>query len=79
MKQNISDMQKKKRSIVEMPDEDALAQAVKDVSDGVKKMMSGRLNRKALLVLISHASSVSQNTVGHVLDAMADLERKYLK
>lgn len=60
------------------PDE-TIADAVKNVSEGTKKLLNGRLNKRALLLLLSHASGVSQRQVESVLDAMAGLEKRYLK
>jgi hypothetical protein len=58
---------------------EVLAAHIKHISDGVGKIRSGRLNEKALLLLVSHASGVAQRDVRAVLDSLADLERTYLK
>jgi hypothetical protein len=58
---------------------DKIAQAVIDIADAVKKLRGGRLNDKAILLLISHASGQSQSAVRAVLDGMEGMKTYYLK
>jgi hypothetical protein len=67
-----------------------LAESIKSISDGIKKLRSGRLNETALLLLIKHAAPtvktgkytrehVTPKQVRAVLEGMEQLEREYLK
>lgn len=56
-----------------------LAQSIKDISEGFKRMDASRLSRKALVLLISEHSGVGRNQVTYVLNTLAELERIYLK
>lgn len=56
-----------------------IAQSIKDISDGVKKIRAGRLNDKALVFLIHKSCGVSQDSIRLVLNAMNHLEREFLK
>lgn len=69
---------KQKENAEEIPTE-IIAQSIKDISDGVKKLRSGKLNDKAIILLISKASSVSLETVRSVLTGMENLEKQFLK
>ena len=62
----------------EVPTE-VLAQSIVEISQGVRKLRAGRLNDKALRVLLSHATGHSQTTVGQVLNALEDLEAHYIR
>lgn len=69
---------KQKENAEEIPTE-IIAQSIKDISDGVKKIRSGKLNDKAIILLISKASSVSLETVRSVLNGMENLEKQFLR
>lgn len=56
-----------------------IADQIAAISEGITKLREGRLNKKAILLLISHASGIGQRDVERVLDALADLEAAYLK
>lgn len=64
---------------------EVLAQSIKAISDGIKKLRSGPLTDTALILLIQHASPTvgyQKVTIKHVravLDGMESLERTYLK
>ena len=58
---------------------EVLASSIKEIADGVKKLRSGKLNEKCLLLLISNSSGVGKKEVKMVLDALEDLENQYLK
>ncbi len=56
-----------------------IAISIRDIGAGMKRIEGGLLNRKAITILLHHASGVSQKEIGRVLDAMKDLEKAYLK
>ena len=58
---------------------DKIAEAVIDIAEAVKKLRAGKLNDKALLLLIAHASGVSQREVRAVMDGMEGMKAYYLK
>jgi hypothetical protein len=58
---------------------DKIADEVAAISEAVKRLRAGKLNDKALLLLISHASGQSQSTVRAVLDGMEGMRAYYLK
>ena len=76
-KQNIIVKQHADKEL-EVPFE-VMAQSISDISKFAQAVKKSRLNEKAILVLVQHATDVSQNTIKAVIDALADLERKYLK
>lgn len=55
-----------------------LAQAVVDIAAAAKRLSLSGLNRKAIVLLISHDSGCSQAAVKAVLDSMANLQATYL-
>lgn len=65
----------------EVPTE-VLSSAIVSIADGIKKLRSGRLNDRALFLLIQHASpgsNLSQRDIKAVLSGIESLERIYLK
>lgn len=60
-----------------------LAEHIKAISEGVKKLMAGPLNEKAIVLLIQHAipgtAGVRVTDIRAVLNALENLERVYLK
>lgn len=59
---------------------------VKDIADGVvyvskamKEIEKGFLNEKAILVLLSHETKMSQKAIKKVLDGLSQLEEIYVK
>jgi len=74
-----------KVQVVQKPEKeipvDVLAESIVSISEGVKKIRSGRLNDKALYLLIQHASEGKPpvSTIRAVIDGMASLEGTYLK
>lgn len=60
-----------------------LAQSIVGISRGMKTLLAGPLNERALLLLIQDAaggkSHVSLQVIKSVLSATADLERLYVK
>lgn len=57
-----------------------LAQSIIDVSDAAKKMLSGRLKRSTIIILIQHAcgNRVTRQQIEDVLDNTASLKDIYL-
>lgn len=66
------------KSDAEVPTE-IIAENIVAIGAGMKKFRAGRLNDRALMLLLHHSSGVSQRSVQDVLNAMADLERVYLR
>jgi hypothetical protein len=62
---------------------DEIAGAIVSLADGVRALRSGRLNEKALLLLIQYATPsnnrVTQGQIKAVLDAIEGLKEQYLK
>lgn len=58
---------------------EVLAASIVAISQAARQMRAGRLNDKALVLLISHYSGESQRTVKLVLDAIENLEREYVR
>lgn len=56
-----------------------IADSIVEISDGVKRLRTGRLNDKALLVLLAHASGYSQAVCKKVLDSVEDLKTLYTR
>jgi hypothetical protein len=53
---------------------DILASAIVSVADAAKRLQSSKLTEKALLLLLSHHSGVSQRDCKRVLDSAANLK-----
>jgi hypothetical protein len=70
---------------------EVIAEAIIAISEGVKKLRAGKLNDKALVLLIQHAAPtvpgkrgyskapLSAKTIKAVLDGMEGLQEQYLK
>lgn len=56
-----------------------IAKAVEDIAQAVRRLRSGRLNDRAITLLISNASKQPQYIVDAVLGGMESLERLFLK
>ena len=56
-----------------------IAEHIAAVAAGIRKLRAGRLNEKALTILLHHASGVSHRDIRAVLDAAASLDTTYLK
>jgi hypothetical protein len=56
---------------------DALANAIDDIDAAVKRMRSGKLNERALLLLISDASGVNKTDVQRVIEGMDGLKFRF--
>lgn len=62
----------------ELPTE-IIAQEIAAIADGMRRIEAGKLNRAAVLLLLSDASGLGKKQVKQVLDAMAELRDTYLK
>jgi hypothetical protein len=60
---------------------EVIADAIVAISDGIAKLRQGRLNDKALLLLVQHAApeQVSQRDIKNVLAGIQSLKTTYLK
>ena len=56
-----------------------LAQSIKDISEGIRKMRSGRLTDRAIILLIADNCNVGKPAIKEVLESMNSLSKKYLK
>lgn len=56
-----------------------LAEQIQAISRAMQKLISGPLNERALLLILSDASGLGRIQVKRLLVAMADLEKTYLK
>lgn len=56
-----------------------LAQSIVEIGSAMKKLNASRLNRKALILLVSKSSGQSQTATERVLDSLDQLEATYLK
>lgn len=54
-----------------------MANAIRNISSGMKSMLSAGLNRRAITVLLRESSGVGAGNVCKVLDALEDLARVY--
>lgn len=56
-----------------------LAQAIVDIAAAMKRIDQGRLTRRALTVLLKDQTGVPMGTIDAIFNALASLERTYLK
>lgn len=66
-----------------------MAESIRGISEGIRKLRAGPLNEKTLLLLIQHAAPnvggkykngiISQKDIAAVLEGIESLERIYLK
>jgi hypothetical protein len=64
----------------EVPTE-ILASSIVTISQGMKKLLAGRLTNRALLLLIRDncTDTIGLDKIRMVLDAIGDLERRYVQ
>lgn len=60
---------------------EVLAQAIVDIADGMKTLRNGRLNDRALILLIqdNSKSKLSRADISAVLDSIEGLEAAYVR
>ncbi len=73
LKEQMSEEEKLAKATV-----DTIATEIAKLSRQVTALVGGRLNRKAIVVLLTASSGLSQSYVNMVLDAIMGLEDKYL-
>jgi siroheme synthase len=56
-----------------------LAHAIVDIGKAMQRLATSGLNRKAVVLLVSHDSKVSQRDVIYVLDSLEHLAKTYCK
>ncbi len=56
-----------------------LAESITRISDGIARLNKNGINRKGVLVLLSHSCQMPQSRVAKVLDALEDLKKDYCK
>jgi acyl-CoA synthetase (NDP forming) len=68
--------QRKAREVVE-----AIAQSIIDLSAGVRAVLNGKLNKRAIVLLITAAAgrNVTQQQTNDILEAIANLDKSFLK
>lgn len=59
--------------------DEVLAQEIRKISADFRKLLAGPLNEKALVLLVGHQCKVSAGTVRLVVNAVAGLDKAYLK
>lgn len=52
---------------------EVMAKAITDISEGIKKLRSGRLNEKALLLLIQHSAPTKNGSQRYGLNEIKDI------
>jgi hypothetical protein len=60
---------------------EVLASAITTIAAGIKKLRNGKLHDRALFLLIQDActANVGLETIRRVLDAIGDLEKRYVR
>jgi hypothetical protein len=58
---------------------EVMARAIVEIAEGARKLLSSRLNKRAVLVLLKDATRESMETIERVLNAASSLDRTYLK
>lgn len=71
------------KTIIVKPTETApteiIADAIVGLAEAVRKLRSGRLNDKAIIVLLSNQSGMGQREIKHLLDHIEYLPHAFLK
>lgn len=57
---------------------EAIAQEIAKLSRQVSALLGGRLNRKAIVILLASMTQMTHATISQVLEAIEGLEKKYL-
>ncbi len=58
---------------------EVIAQSIVEISASMKRINEGRLNHRALVLLVSQSANVNKTEVEKVLSALSGLEATYLK
>ncbi len=62
-----------------IPESETLAEAIVDISNGMRALESSGLNRKAIVLLLQDATGLSRAAIGSVLDALPKLKGMYCR
>lgn len=54
-----------------------LADNIKAISFAMNRLLKSGLNRKAIMVLVSHETGISQRQISAVVDSLQELQRRY--
>ena len=74
MAKQLTEEERKAKEVV-----DTIATEIAKLSRQVSALLSGRLNRKAIITLLVSSTKLPQKTVDNVLTAIEQLEPTYLK
>lgn len=58
---------------------DEIAHEIEKISSGVRDLRSGKLNDRALMILLGKSSGVEVYKIQKVLDALGSMDKEYLK
>ena len=58
---------------------EVIAAAVEEIAAGMRRMRAGRLNDRALVLLLHHSTGVPQCVIRQVIAGLEGLEVQYLK
>lgn len=58
---------------------EVIAQSIKEISDGMRKLRTGRLNDRAIVTLLHETTKISRTDIKTVLDGLEELEGTFLK
>lgn len=56
-----------------------IAESIDSLAKNVRAAMGGRLNKKALVILLAHSTHLPRVDVEKVLEAISGLDKTYLK
>lgn len=56
-----------------------LATSIIELSEGVKKLLSSRITRNAIVVLLKDSTGLSARDINNVLEAVENLKKAYTK
>lgn len=60
-------------------DAEAFAQNIQAISDGMQALLSSRLRKRAIVLLLNDSCGVSMANIVKVLDALPELSKTYLR
>lgn len=73
----------RKVNVIQDPDQpvdkDVLAKAIVDVAEAMRRLQRSGLNKKAIVVLVSHDAKVPQGTVKVIMESLEFLAATYTK
>ena len=58
---------------------EVLAESIKEISQAIGKLRSGKLTDRAIILLIADNCTVGKPAIKDVLDSMQTLSKRYLK